>query len=149
MKRTDRETCPELPRNVSICSDYSYTDKLSLIPRSENAVWNIDINTVSDRMQTIEGFAFCEGNDHFRYKKKLILKDARDRAFVFDTIPIKRLDVAAAFPEIHYLFSTGFRCIILRELLEKNNGYEVYIRLYDPTDPSDIRDIPTGQKVMS
>ncbi len=149
VKRTDRETCPELPRNISICSDYSYTDKLSLIPRSENAVWNIDINTVSDRMQTIEGFAFCEGNDHFRYKKKLILKDARDRAFVFDTIPVKRLDVAAAFPEIHYLFSTGFRCIILRELLEKNNAYEVYIRLYDSTDPSDIRDISTGQKVLS
>ena len=149
VKWTDRTTDMVFPKTVSICSDHSYFDEISLVPNSENAVWNIDINSVSDRMQTIQGFAFCDGNDHFRYKKQLILKDARDRAFIFDTEPVKRLDVAAAFPEIHYLFSTGFRCTILRELLEKNNEYEVYIRLYNTADASDIRDIATGQKVLS
>lgn len=149
VKWTDRTTDMIFPKTVSKCSDHSYADKLSLIPCSENTVWSIDINSVSNRMQTIQGFAFCEGNDHFRYKKQLILKDTRDRAFIFDTEPVKRLDVAATFPEIHYLFSTGFRCTILRELLEKNNEYEVYIRLYNIADTSDIRDIATGQKVLS
>ena len=149
VKWSDRTTDFVFGQAVPRCSDHSFLDKISLVPNSGNAVWSIDINSTSDKMQIIQGFVFCEGNDHFRYKKQLVLKDDQNRAFIFDPEPVNRLDVAEAFPEIHYLFNTGFQCIILRELLEKNKMYDVYIRLYNITDASDIRDIATGQKVQS
>lgn len=149
VKWADRTTDIVVAQAVSRCSDHSFLDKISLFPHSENAVWSIDINSVSDKMQIIQGFVFCEGNDHFRYKKQLVLKDDHDRAFVFNLESVNRLDVAVTFPEVHYLFNTGFQCIILRELLEKNSKYEVYIRLYNIMDASDIRDIATGQMVLS
>ena len=96
----------------------------------------------------ISGFAFKQGNDHYRYAKSLVLIDPTGTSYELAVQLDERVDVAYTFPREHFLYYTGFVCYVFDGMLEAGNEYEVMIRLRNVFDPEDIRDIMTDEKVI-
>ena len=46
-----------------------------------------------------------------------------------------------------FLYNTGFKCYILKDILELGKGYDVIIRLRNQFDSSDIIDILSQRKL--
>lgn len=114
-----------------------------------NVRWNIDYIKEDDNFYEIAGFAFHMGNNHFKYQISLVLEEEKNIAHEFELHKEVRIDVAAAFPEQHFLYNTGFKCYILKDILESGKGYDVIIRLRNQFDSSDIIDILTQRKLYS
>lgn len=110
--------------------------------------WYIDSIENKGSHCEIRGFAFQAGNKHHYYQKSLVLLDAENNALEFDVQDEERIDVAAAFPEQHFLYNTGFRCYILNDVLEPEVVYDVIIRLSNQFDMEDVRDVVTREKVV-
>ncbi len=75
----------------------------------------------------ITGYAFLDGNKHYLYNKSIVLFGKNGRTLKFETIPEERVDVALAFPQIHYVSNTGFCCYILKDFLEEGEEYNICI----------------------
>lgn len=111
--------------------------------------WCVDANQQVEEYHEIRGYAFCRGNRHSQYKTSIILAASSQNVYEFDTHSEERLDVASAFPEMHFLYNTGFQCLILPEVLEPDQEYDIIIRLRNQFDSADIRDVVTGQKIRA
>ena len=109
--------------------------------------WCLDECEHHDSYYRIRGFAFKRGNDHYRYEKKLILRNQNEEAWEFDMYPEERIDVAYSYPNEHFLFHTGYLCYVYDNVLQKENTYDVIIRLKNRFDYDDIRDIVTGKQI--
>lgn len=111
--------------------------------------WYIDYVQNKGTYYEIRGFAFCAENSHFKYQQTLLLVDRDKVAYEFEVHSEERVDVAAAFPEQHFLYNTGFKCYVLRDALEGGMEYEIVIRLTNQFDVSDIVDILTDHQVLN
>ena len=109
--------------------------------------WYLDECEHYDSYHRIRGFAFKRGNDHYRYEKKLILRNQNGHAQEFAMYPEERIDVAYSFPEEHFLFYAGYMCYVFDNALEQGSTYDVIIRLKNRFDIGDIRDIVTNRKI--
>ena len=109
--------------------------------------WNLDECTHYDGYHRIRGFAYKQGNDHYRYEKKLVLRDQNGEAWEYDVYPEERIDVACVYTNEHFLFNTGYLCYVYDNTLQKESTYDVIIRLKNRFDDTDIRDIATGAKI--
>ena len=115
--------------------------------RKMDVRWYVDYVQTKGDYYEIRGFAFCTGNSHFKYQQTLVLVDKNRMAYEFEVQNEERVDVAAAFPEQHFLYNTGFKCYILCEALECGEEYELVIRLSNQFVLEDVVDIVTGQKI--
>ncbi len=113
----------------------------------EKVQWWIDTLEHRDACCYIRGFAFCKGNDHYRYKIQLILSEAEGEAFQFDVQRDERVDVAYSFIQEHFLLYTGFQCYIYDGILKRGKEYNLTIRLINQFDTDEILDIPTGKAI--
>lgn len=82
----------------------------------------------------IRGYAFLDGNNHYLYNKSIVLCDKNGRILKFETIPEERVDVALAFPQIHYVSNTGFVCYVLNDFLTKDEKYSLGIMFENDID---------------
>lgn len=114
---------------------------------TEEIQWHLDECEHHDSYYRIRGFAFKSGNDHYRYEKKLILRNQHEEAWEFDVYPEERIDVAYSYPIEHFLFNTGFVCYVYDNVLQKENSYDVIIRLKNRFDKDDIMDIVVGRQI--
>lgn len=109
--------------------------------------WYIDYVQRKETHYEIRGFAFCSGKTHFQYQQTLLLVDQNKVAYEFEVQNEERLDVAAAFPEQHFLYYTGFKCYILCDVLECGKKYDIIIRLANQFKQDNIVDIETGSEL--
>ena len=92
----------------------------------------------------IDGWAICNGDMHYQYKRKLILSDGK--AFSYECeLPYKeRSDVAEAIPEIKFICKVGFEAYYCVDAFEKKRQYNVILRFTNVYDPEDTQDIHVG-----
>lgn len=109
--------------------------------------WYIDYVQNKEKYYEIRGVAFRVGNSHFQYRQSILLINQNHMAYEFEVQSEERVDVAAAFPEQHFLYYTGFMCYILPEVLECGMKYDIIIRLTNQFQQDDIVDIETGNKL--
>lgn len=112
-----------------------------------NTQWHVDYIKKEENFYEIAGFAYYIGDNHIKYQISLILVDKGETAYEFAVYNEVRIDVAAAFPEQHFLYNTGFKCYILKDILQLDKKYDVIIRLRNQFVSSDIVDILTQEKV--
>ena len=140
---------PSLRRNSRAwMSDYTRINALDALPESkaQGTHWSLDELRKEENYYCLQGFAYVEGEFHGDYATSLVFRADGD-ALIFETQREQRLDVALAFPEEHFLYGTGFRAYILRELLKAGKEYEIFIRLKNVWDETDVREIDTGRSV--
>jgi hypothetical protein len=92
-----------------------------------------------------EGWAFCNGDSHYLYKKSLILSDGNSLVYKCELPEKDRPDVAIANPEVKFLCKTGFDAYYLRDSFECDKEYYVIIRFVNRIDPDDIQDVVAGR----
>ncbi len=96
---------------------------------SKETIWGMDKISSDENSLYIEGFAFADLNYHYDYETYIGIGNA-----LYTVQKIERADVAAYYPSKHFLYYTGFRCVIDRNTLAENceaNGSksEMIIRL--------------------
>ena len=89
----------------------------------------------------ISGWAFCNGDKHYQYNRKLILFDGIEKAYECDLPYKERTDVAIAIPEVKFICNTGFDICIAKGAFDLNKGYDVIIRFSNTMNKDDIQDI--------
>ena len=122
-------------------------DHFEMHAPGDTVQWYLDDCCQEDGYHRIRGFAFKRGGDHYRYEKTLILHDPNGETLEYDVHLDERVDVAYSFVQEHFLFYTGFVCNVYHTTLRKDGKYQVFIRLKNRFDPSDILDIDTGHTV--
>lgn len=133
-------------QQVFMCSNKSigtYTP----CDKAVDVQWCVDHVQNKGMYYEIRGFAFCRGNSHFKYRHTLLIVDQSNMAYEFEVHSEERVDVAAAFPEQHYLYNTGFKCYIVCDVLECGKEYEIVIRLANQFEQEDVIDVATGYKL--
>ena len=110
--------------------------------------WNIDENSYQDGIYKIRGYIYRRGRNHYQYEKSMILVDGDGTTYEFKVHFEERIDVAAAFPNEHFLYNTGFVCYIYENVLKKDRSYDVVLRLQNQFDENDVIDVTTGQKIV-
>lgn len=115
--------------------------------RKRDVKWYIDFVQNKGMYYEIRGFAFCVGNSHFKYRQSLLLIDQNNAAYEFEVHSEERVDVAAAFPEQHFLYNTGFKCYVVCDVLAYGAEYDIIIRLTNQFEQEDVVDVVTGHKI--
>lgn len=110
--------------------------------------WYVDYVQNKGKYYEIRGFAFCTGKPHFQYQQTLLLVDQNKMAYEFEVHSEERVDVAAAFPEQHFLYNTGFMCYILSDVLEFGMEYDIIIRLTNQFNQGDFVDVVTSHMIV-
>lgn len=131
------------------CNEWKVEKDFSLKETNKSLIWSIDEIETEGNVHKIRGFAFCDGNRHYLYKKELVLLGEDGTALGFETTSEERLDVSLAFPQISYLYNTGFECIIYDKVLDGSMEYEIVIRSIDIMDECEVHDVRTGVKIRS
>lgn len=111
--------------------------------------WYIDYVQNKGVYYEIRGFAFCTGDSCFKYQQTLLLVDRNNEAYEFEVHIEERVDVATAFPGQYFLYNTGFKSYILRDVLVCGEEYEIVIRLVNQFDSSDVVDVLTDQRISN
>lgn len=89
----------------------------------------------------ISGWAFCNGDMHYQYDRKLILYDGKEKAFECELPCQERSDVAIDIPEVKFICNTGFDMCIANGACDLNKEYDVIIRFSNTMNQDDIEDI--------
>lgn len=135
------------PKARSFMCSYKRIVQYEKHNNDKNINWCVDSIDNKGDYYEIRGFAFLTENAHYRYRKSIFLADSQCGGFEFDVLDEERIDVTAAFPEYHFLYYTGFRCLILKDILEADKEYDVIIRLRNQFDSGDIIDVLTHKKL--
>lgn len=114
--------------------------------QNDRICWAMDEISVHDECFFVRGYAFLNADTHMWYKKSIVLV-SDEEAFEFDVQDEERLDVTHAFPRMHFLYYTGFRCYMLKDTFEKGKAYRMFIRLRNQFDSGDVLDVETGEGV--
>lgn len=111
--------------------------------------WSLDDCIYDEKSEciTLRGFVFKENSIHHQYLKKIVLKNDSGELCAFDTNDEERIDVAVAFPNETSLYDTGFIVWIYEGMLDKDREYDVYLRIENRFDESDIWDISTNKRL--
>ena len=96
---------------------------------------------------TITGYAFLQSRFHFEYIPEVILCDDSGTAFRVRADQVERIDIAARFPEVPFLYRTGFCAMPLADDLEKGHTYSIIIRMHNVFDEKKTKDIRTDHCV--
>ena len=108
----------------------------------------IDFIGKCDEGLRINGWAFCNGDKHYRYRTSLILEGAKGNVYECE-LPLKeRSDVAVAIPEVKFICKTGFDAIFSLSSFEKNMKYIVILRFTNVIMTDDVQDIRVGELVL-
>lgn len=107
----------------------------------------IDICEVCDDKIEISGWAFCNGDMHYKYNRTLILYDGKETAYECELPYKERSDVAVSIPEVKFICNTGFDICILNDACESNKEYDVIIRFSNIFYSDEIQDIVVGRLV--
>lgn len=144
------EQCTNVIRSpkqqVFMCSNKSIGTYMPC-GKEEGVHWYVDHVQNKGIYYEIRGFAFCRGDSHFKYRQTLLLVDQNHKAYEFEVHSEERVDVAAAFPEQHFLYYTGFKCYVLCDALECGMKYDMIIRLTNQFEQKDVIDVATGHKL--
>lgn len=136
-----------LPEPLPYYMPWENIKDYSQMTPKKNVTWSIDDLVRYEDGLKIRGFAFVEANEHYMYKKYIILLDESGSAYKFETEKEERIDVALAFPQRHYLINTGFICNIVTDTLEKVKSYRVILHLEKTYQAPEILDVDTGERV--
>lgn len=109
--------------------------------------WCIDEILKEDKFVRIRGFAYCDNDNHYQYKKSVILKPEKGECLQFEVTQEERIDVATAFINVNFLYGTGLCCVILKNLLKSNTDYKLYIHMENVWDKNGSQDIDTGKTI--
>lgn len=136
------------PKPRQIYCDFKQLSSAHEYPQNKYIRWNVDSYKEDEKGYYIRGWIICDGNNHYKYKKKLLLTAKDRRQLLFDIIEEERPDVALAFPELHFLYYTGFSCNIYKGDLEQRVEYDAAIRVTNLFDQDDVSDVAIGEKVI-
>ena len=101
----------------------------------------IDMCETSADGVEISGWAFCNGDMHYQYNRRLILFYGGEKAYECDLPYKERSDVAIATPDVKFICNTGFDICIANGTLNLNEEYDVIIRFSNTMNKDDIQDI--------
>ena len=135
-------------QNSALYSEHYKLPDSTIYNANKKIEWNIEYAQRNEDGYSIAGWIFCNGNDHYKYDKQLILKSSDGTMTAFRVFDQERVDVAVTFPEIHYLYNTGFICNVWEKNLEKGMTYDIIMRLENQFDSSDIQDVLTGCQII-
>jgi hypothetical protein len=136
------------PKARPIPSGYHKLDQVARHVHHADTCCYLDTCSHEEYFYKISGFAFKQGNDHYKFAKSLVLIDPAGTSYELDVQLEERVDVAYTFSKEHFLYYTGFVCYVFDGMLEAGKEYEVMIRLRNVFNPEDIRDIMTDAKVI-
>ena len=145
------------PKKTTIARDYDHMPVYSpceeyvggiLHPANKRIEWNLEYINPDESGYRIAGWAFCSGNKHYQYEKQLLLKGSDDTLLVFEVEEQERMDVTAVFPDVHFLFGTGYYCHIWKGWLKTGVEYDLVLRLKHRFDEQDVQDVEVGKKIM-
>ena len=116
-------------------SDFAYHE------HTNDIKYFIDMCETSSDGVEISGWAFCNGDLHYQYNRKLILYDGKETSYECDLPYNERCDVAIAMPEVKYICNTGFDICLANGAFALNKEYHVIIRFSNTMNNDDIQDI--------
>ena len=128
--------------------EFTQVETAETYEQHKDVKWYVDEKTQDEKGYCIRGWAFCDGNNHYKYKKSLLLTAQDGSQLLFDVKEEERVDVAGSFPELHFLYYTGFACNIYKGALEKGMEYDIALRFTNHFDKNDINDVALEQKVF-
>ena len=134
-------------QNTTLYSEHCKLLNDTIHSFSKKVEWNLEYVQQDEEQYNIAGWIFCGGNEHYKYDKHLILRSEDGDMIMFEVFDQERIDVAVAFPEVHYLYNTGFICNIWRKSLNAGVTYDIILRLKNQFDNSDIQDIVVGKRI--
>ena len=111
-------------------------------PKMTEVLWGLDDISSDEYTICIEGYAFMDTPYHYDYDTYI---EIGGKAFTVQRM--ERADVAAFYPEKHYLYYTGFRCVIRKDAPDAGKKAEPVIVLVNRNDKSDITRIKTGRTI--
>lgn len=130
-------------------SEGKMIEEESLQNSAREIAWNIDNIESNDESFFIRGWLFCDWNEHYKYKKDLILKSEDNQLMLFDVIDENRIDVAKEYCNFHFLQNSGFSCRILKKYLKQDEKYEIVLRLTNKFDNTDINNVLTEKIIKN
>lgn len=108
----------------------------------------IDFMGKCDDGLRFDGWAFCNGDNHYRYRTSLILEGVKGNVYECE-LPLKeRSDVAVEIPEVKFICKTGFDASFSLSSFEKNMKYNVILRFTNVIMTDDVQDIRVGELVL-
>ena len=134
------------PQVDAIMEDGTYECK----SRDLHIIWNLEeAGLDEDGVLGIKGWAFFNGDGHYKFRTKILLKDESDgTAYRLKAEPKRRLDVANAFPRTHFLLDCGFYASAYYLQLPRGREFEIILRLENQFDPEKMQDVLTGRKIF-
>ena len=125
---------------IKFC-DYKELPDAAFSESEKKTAWFLEEKKEDKKGIYLRGWAFCDGNQHYKYKKKLLLIAEDGSAQSYDVMEEERADVAMSFPKLHYLYDTGFVCCIYKNNLKKETKYKVVLRLSNVFEKDDVQDV--------
>ena len=122
-----------------ILSEYSYCG------HSEDIRYSLDYCGKCDEGIKIDGWAFCNGDIHYQYRRTLILSDGTGIVYECEMPYKERSDVAIAIPEVKFLCKTGFEVCFMQDDFGRGKKYDVIIRFEKVINPEDVQEIVVGR----
>ena len=95
----------------------------------------------------IRGWAFFEDPQEYLYKPEIILVDEKGKTTHFEADAVHRLDVSNAYPQMHFLYTAGFRCSIYAGHILMNHSYKIILRMTNTICPERTYDYPMGSYI--
>ena len=141
----DKSPVVRSPKERPQISECTVSEGFVQHPASRELSWYLDEHDRKEDHFSIRGFAFVKNNLHYQYRLRVFLLPEEGKAIEVRHCHEERVDVAYSFPELHFLYETGFQCRILPEQLESGRSYQILLRLENQFEKADIQDIPTGQ----
>lgn len=113
---------------------------------TKKATWCLDqiILTEASTLR-ISGWAFLRDALHYQYKTRVLLQTDDGRDYALRTVDLNRPDVTLCFPDIRFLYHTGFLCDVSYYLLPKGK-YEIVLELKNQFEDKAVY-IPTKRFV--
>ena len=136
-------------QNTTLYSEHCKLSNEQIHGCNKKVEWNLEYVQQDEKQYNIAGWIFCGENEHYKYDKHLILKSEDGDMIMFEVFDQERIDVAVAFPEVHYLYNTGFICNIWKKNLVAGKVYDIVLRLKNQFDNADIQDVLLGGKIKN
>ncbi len=139
LQYTDCKALPEKYTSAAIVTE----------DRNHEVIWYMDDFEEYEGGYLIKGFAFADREDHYRFDLNVLLVSDDGDVISCKRQILERVDVASYYPLKHFLYNTGFRCLILENKIDKDKTYRLIIRLQNRENPAESIDVETGCKIIN
>ncbi len=135
------------PKTRPLPAEFVKLDSYQPQENVEGITWYLDECCQKESYFYLRGFAFKNGDVHYLYEKSIVLVDSSGTAYEYEVLPEERVDLAYVFVSEHFLFYAGFECFLYNAQLKPGEEYEVFIRLKNRHNPSEVYDMRTDGRI--